>query len=56
MMMLLMNTVTLYSFSPKRCSVYTKSFLIVLSVEVNYAYEMWACHFWEALQVQHNAL
>ena len=34
-----------YSFSPKRCSIYTKSFFVILSVEVNYARGMWACHF-----------
>ena len=30
--------------------------IVVLSAEVNYARGMWACHFWQALEVQHDVL
>ena len=30
--------------------------VVVLSAEVNYAHGMWACCFWQALKVQHDAL
>ena len=39
------KTALQYSFSSKRCSVYTKSFFVVLSAEVNYVRGMWACRF-----------
>ena len=51
-----MNMVTLVFALSKRCSIYTKSFFIVLLAEVNYAHGMWACQFWQALQVQHDVL
>ena len=48
-----MNTVTLVF-------VFTKEMqhlhVVVLSAKVNYARGMWACHFWQALEVQHDAL
>ena len=39
------KTALQYSFSSKRCSVYTKSFFVVLSAEVNYTRGMWVCRF-----------
>ena len=30
--------------------------VVVLSAEVNYTRGMWACRFWQALKVQHDAL
>ena len=30
--------------------------VVVLSAEVNYGQGMWACRFWQALEVRHDAL
>ena len=29
---------------------------VILLAEVNYTRGMWACHFWQVLEVQHDAL
>ena len=48
-----MNTVTLvFVFTEEMQRLH----VVVLSAEVNYARGMWACRFWQALEVQHNAL
>ena len=45
---LFMNTVTLvFVFTEEMQRLH----VVVLSAEVNYAREMWACHFWQALEV-----
>ena len=48
--------VTLVFVSLNRCNIYMNSFFVVLSAEVNYAHGMWVCCFWQALEVQHDAL
>ena len=48
-----MNTVTLvFVFTEEMQRLH----VVVLSAEVNYARGMWACRFWQALEVQHDAL
>ena len=51
--MFLMNMVTLvFVFNEEMQCLHE----VVLLAEVIYAREMWAYHFWQALEVQHNAL
>ena len=48
-----MNTVTLvFVFTEEMQHLHE----VVLSAEVSYARGMWACRFWQAFEVQHNAL
>ena len=51
-----MNTVTLVFVFTEEVQRLHKVIFVVLSVEVNYARGMWACRFWQALEVQHDAL
>ena len=48
-----MNTVTLVFVLIEEVQ---RLHVVILSVEVNYAHEMWACCLWQALEVQHDAL
>ena len=53
---LLMNTVTLvFIFTEEVQHLHEVVFGRLIS-EVKYALGMWACHFWQALEVQHDAL
>ena len=48
-----MNTVTLVFIFTEEMQ---RLHVVVLSAEVNYACGMWVFRFWQALEVQHNAL
>ena len=49
-----MNTVTLVFVFTEEVQHLHEVVFVILSV--NYAHGMWACHFWQALEVQHDAL
>ena len=54
--MLVMNTVTLVFVFTAEVQHLHEVVFVVLSTEVNYARGMWACHFWQVLEVQYDAL
>ena len=51
-----MNTVTLVFVFTEEVQHLHEVIFIILSEEINYAHGMWAYHFWQAFEVQHDAV